>query len=84
MTDKECNGWKNYQTWNVVLWIDNDEDLYMAARDFMEEYKGSNPYRAFIQRMGMTRGRTPDNVKWLSSFIDKNEVNEYMNELKEQ
>ena len=22
------NGWKNYETWNVALWIDNDEGTY--------------------------------------------------------
>lgn len=22
------NGWKNYETWNVALWIDNDQGSY--------------------------------------------------------
>lgn len=25
MNDKKYNGWTNYETWNVKLWIDNEE-----------------------------------------------------------
>lgn len=25
MTKKEYNGWTNYETWNVKLWMDNDQ-----------------------------------------------------------
>jgi hypothetical protein len=27
------NGWKNYETWCVSLWIDNSRDSYEAARN---------------------------------------------------
>jgi len=32
-TDKTYNGWTNYETWNVKLWIDNDEGSYNYWRD---------------------------------------------------
>lgn len=34
------NGWKNYATWNVVLWIDNEEPLYRAKVDALRKAKG--------------------------------------------
>ena len=31
--DTSYNGWSNYQTFNVALWINNDEGLYHLAMD---------------------------------------------------
>jgi hypothetical protein len=28
MTDKKYNGWTNYETWVVNLWMDNEEGTY--------------------------------------------------------
>lgn len=28
MTDTKHNGWSNYETWNVKLWIDNDQHTH--------------------------------------------------------
>jgi hypothetical protein len=31
------NGWTNYETWAVALWIDNDESYQNRARDWAAE-----------------------------------------------
>lgn len=31
------NGWANYATWCVALWIDNEEALYSAWRDVAQD-----------------------------------------------
>lgn len=80
--EKSYNGWKNRQTWNVVLWIDNSEHLYLAARDFMLRHPESKkPYRAFICLMGLEHSRTADGYKWYSQALDYAALNEYMREL---
>ena len=31
MSDETYNGWTNYPTWNVALWLGNEEGRYLAA-----------------------------------------------------
>ena len=35
MKEEGYNGWKNYETWCIALWIDNDEGLYNESRDII-------------------------------------------------
>jgi hypothetical protein len=66
------NGHKNYQTWNVLLWINNDEGLYNLARQ-------CSSYDEFVDCMkdlGSAIGyETPDNVAWNDSAIDRESIN---------
>lgn len=32
MSERGYNGWSNYETWCVVLWIDNEESSYRYVR----------------------------------------------------
>lgn len=75
------NGWKNYETWNVALWIGNDEGLYLEARRF--RVKG---YSAFIESMRKGFGdgtfvATPDGVSWTDSGLDIEALDEMLKEL---
>ena len=36
---KEYNGYSNYQTWNVALWLDNDHDNYYHVRRMADIFK---------------------------------------------
>lgn len=33
--DQTYNGWKNYPTWAVNLWLSNDEGLYNSTRELV-------------------------------------------------
>lgn len=36
------NGWPNYPTWNVALWMDNDEGSYGHARELARDAINEN------------------------------------------
>jgi hypothetical protein len=37
MTHKDYNGWTNYETWNVKLWMDNHEFTYHYWQEQTDE-----------------------------------------------
>lgn len=39
------SGWVNYETWNVALWLDNDEGSYWQAREMVRDLgEKDNPH----------------------------------------
>lgn len=40
-TDTTYNGWSNYPTWAVNLWLSNDEGLYRETLDLVERNAGT-------------------------------------------
>jgi hypothetical protein len=76
------NGWKNRQTWDVSLWINNDEPLYRAARAWMEAHKGvRGPYKRFCAEYGLTGERTPDGISFTGTRLDYKALDAMMRDL---
>ena len=76
------NGWKNRSTWNVSLWINNDEALYRNACDFMWNfYKVEHPYSSYIRWCGLENEKTPDGIRYISNRLDYRELDNMMFEL---
>jgi len=48
VSDETYNGWKNYPTWSVNLWLSNDEGLYNSTRkivgDILDEETSRSKY----------------------------------------
>ena len=65
------NGWANYETWNVALWLNNNEALYFAMLDAIRN--GARTYEDVREAMGLT-GETKDNVAWDDSALDVAEL----------
>jgi hypothetical protein len=65
------NGWSNWQTWNVLLWLNNDEGLYMATQDFARFPHRHTPdrVRRFVQELmpyGTPDMKTPEDMDWVN------------------
>jgi hypothetical protein len=67
------NGWANYETWNVSLWIQNDEGLYNLART-LSDYK--ELVDVLYNEYGVTE--TKDGVKFNSPKINRIELDDMM------
>jgi len=66
--DTTYNGWTNFQTFNVALWINNDEGLYNIARE-------TGSYQEFIDNISEFMTQTPDGVKFNDPAVNVIELN---------
>jgi hypothetical protein len=77
-TSKEYNGWKNRNTWNIAMWINNDYALYLSATLFMKDYKGAKPYRDWVKVAGLENKATIDGCKYSADDLALADLNNMM------
>ena len=85
MTNSTYQGWTNYGTWNVALYINNEYGMYMTALDWVKHqlwYDASVDYDIFRHTMTELFGdKTPDGVSWNDQCLDHQELSEMLQEL---
>ena len=71
LPEGKYEGWTNYQTWNVALWINNDQSLYNFLKDF-------NNYEAYAKALydELDIAETPDGIALNDSALNIDELNE--------
>ena len=79
------NGWANYETWNISLYINNEYHLYKAACAYVSAcIKTERPvsYKEFASNYSFDlTSKTPDGVSYMHPALDHKELDEMLNEL---
>jgi hypothetical protein len=68
--DQGYNGWSNYETWNVALWLQNDVNFYYLAQEM-----GNYVDTAEVLIDGGCE-ETRDGVKWNDPAVNIFEIND--------
>jgi len=63
------NGWSNWATWNVALWISNDEALYQVATE-CEDY---GDFLSWIACCMLDE--TPDGASFTDPALNRHQLN---------
>lgn len=63
----EYNGHKDWNHWNVSLWINNDEGFYRWARELVEDMGSDRAAREIVE--AMEGEKTPDGADYDYSSV---------------
>jgi hypothetical protein len=64
IAEQGYNGWSNYETWNVALWLSNDEGTYNLTREMADEAREESRQR-FQGRENVARRLLADGLQGL-------------------
>tara|TARA_E500000305_G_C3869036_1_gene164229 strand:+ start:281 stop:553 length:273 start_codon:yes stop_codon:yes gene_type:complete len=49
MSNNTYNGWTNWQTWNVLIWLDNEQNLYNAKESFIRRNEHKQNFEIIVK-----------------------------------
>jgi hypothetical protein len=73
----DYNGYRNFVTWNVALFLKQNADICAKAKAFLKSNRGAG-YDQLINGIGLAGSKTPDKVDWLDSRIDREEMSKVL------
>ena len=64
MTDEKYNGWRNFETWCVNLWLTNEEGTYRDVQDGLKACEGEVGKADWLK--GYVEGLIGDEIQGLA------------------
>lgn len=85
MNHQEYNGWTNYETWNVALWLDNEQgssDYWNGVADELLHYRHRNtPEEATSQLAEQLKNELEESAPDLGASCFADLLNAALNEV---
>jgi len=75
-------GWTNRETWNVMLWINNTENLYFGVVGILKNTTYIPTYREIIYMLNLEYSQTGDGVSYLNINLNYEELNNAIKNIK--
>jgi hypothetical protein len=79
MSDKKYNGWANYETWCINLWLTNDGDSYLVelAENYDKVYEFADAIKDYVEEL--REGILTNSATFVDDLINASlaEVNYY-------
>jgi hypothetical protein len=73
MNTKEYNGWSNWETWNVLVWLDNEQSLYNAKKSFIRRNEHKQNFEIIVK--SFLTDIFPNGTEDMKSAKEMEEVN---------
>ena len=78
---KKYNGWTNYETWNVMLWLNNVENLYFSMVAVLQGSKTPLTYKEVIFALDLDTEMTGDRIPFIDASLNHEELNEALKQI---